>query len=143
MIKPDAVQRNLAGEIICRVLRKGYKICAMKMLRIDHDLASEHYVEHSSKPFFGSLVSFVTSGPVIAIVLEGDGVIEGIRRLMGSTDPKKADPGTIRADLGIDMARNVVHGSDSTASAKREISLFFEKNEVIDFARCDEGWLYP
>lgn len=143
MIKPDAVQRNLTGEIICRVLRKGYKICAMKMLTIDRDLASKHYSEHIGKPFFVSLVSFISSGPVIGMVLEGDGVIEGVRKMMGPTDPKRSEPGTIRGDLGIDMSRNVVHGSDSTASAKREISLFFKENEVIDFARCDEGWLYP
>ncbi len=143
MIKPDGVQRNLIGEVVSRVLRKGYRICAMKMVRIDVDTAKRHYAEHDGKPFFPDLVSFITSGPVVAIVLEGDNVVEGIRQMMGRTNPLDSPPGTIRGDLGIDLSRNVVHGSDSKASAIREISIFFKESEIANYVRQDEAWIYP
>jgi nucleoside-diphosphate kinase len=143
MIKPDGVQRNLIGEVVSRVLRKGYKICAMKMMRIDGARARKHYSEHEEKPFFKDLVSFITSGPVVAFVIEGENAVEGVRQMMGRTNPRDSPPGTIRGDLGIDLSRNVVHGSDSTVSAIREISIFFQENEIIEYDRQDEVWIYP
>jgi len=143
MVKPDGVQRNLIGEVIGRVLSKGYKICAMKMMRIDEPLARAHYAEHEGKSFFDGLVSFITSGPVVAMVVEGQNAVEGMRQMMGRTNPKESPPGTIRGDLGIDLGRNVVHGSDSATSANREISIFFRPDEILDYSRCDEVHLYP
>jgi nucleoside-diphosphate kinase len=143
MIKPDGVQRNLIGEIVSRVLRKGYKICAMKMMLIDAQTARRHYGEHEGKPFFNDLVSFITSGPVVAFVLEGENAVEGVRQMMGRTNPRDSPPGTIRGDLGIDMSRNVVHGSDSTTSAANEISIFFKGSEILNYERQDEAHLYP
>jgi nucleoside-diphosphate kinase len=143
MIKPDGVQRNLIGEVVSRVLCKGYRICAMKMMRIDVATAKRHYAEHDGKPFFPDLVSFITSGPVVAFVLEGDNVVTGIRQMMGRTNPLDSPPGTIRGDLGIDLSRNVVHGSDSKASAIREISIFFKDSEISTYVRQDEAWIYP
>ncbi len=143
MIKPDGVQRSLVGNIIERVEDKGYKVSALKMMRLDEVTASKHYNEHVGKPFFNDLVSFITSGPVVAMVIEGDNVIEGMRRMMGKTDPRESPPGTIRGDMAIDLSRNVVHGSDSKNSADREISIFFSKDEIIDMEKIDEVWLYP
>ena len=125
MVKPDAVQRGLIGEIVRRIEDKGYNIAEMKMFTIDEDLAKEHYAEHAEKPFFSELVSFITSGRVVAMVVEGDDVIAGMRELMGATDPADAAPGTIRADLAESLSNNVVHGSDSQESAERELKLFF------------------
>lgn len=143
MIKPDGVQRNLIGEVVSRVLRKGYKICAMKMVWIDVPTAKKHYAEHEGKNFFPDLISFITSGPVVAFVIEGDNAVEGVRQMMGRTDPRSSSPGTIRGDLGIDLSRNVVHGSDSTTSAIREISIFFKESEITNYDRQDEAWTYP
>ncbi len=143
MIKPDGVSRGLVGEIVQKIERKGYRIAAMKMMVIAPDLAREHYSEHRSKPFFDDLVSFITSGPVVAMVIEGEKAVEGLRTMMGRTDPKDSAPGTIRGDLAVDLSRNVIHGSDSQESAKREISLFFHEGEQNDHARADHGWLYP
>jgi nucleoside-diphosphate kinase len=143
MIKPDGVSRGLVGEIVQRIERKGYRIAAMKMFVMTPEKAKEHYAEHRNKPFFGDLVSFITSGPVIAMVLEGEKAVEGIRAMMGRTDPKDSPLGTIRGDLAINLSRNVVHGSDSLESAKREISIFFHEGELNDHARSDEEWLYP
>ncbi len=143
MIKPDGVQRGIIGDILSRVERKGFKIVGMKMLRIDDDLANSHYVEHQGKPFFEDLVGFITSGPVVAIVLEGDDAVTGIRKMMGKTDPKASDPGTIRGDLGMTMSRNVVHGSDSAESAAREMSLFFSGDELLTYKKDIEDWVYP
>lgn len=143
MIKPDGVQRNLIGEVVGRVLRKGYKICAMKMMMIDDPMARTHYAEHEGKPFFNDLISFITSGPVVAMVIEGESAVEGIRRMMGKTDPRDSPPGTIRGDLGLNLSRNVVHGSDSATSANREISIFFDDIEILGYSRCDEGHLNP
>jgi len=125
MIKPDGVKRNLIGEIISRVEEKGFKITKIKMMTINQNLAEEHYKEHKDKPFFSDLVSFITSGPVVAMQLEGENVVTQIRNLMGTTNPSDATPGSIRGDLATELDRNVVHGSDSDESAVRELNLFF------------------
>ena len=125
MVKPDGVRRHLIGEVIKRIEDKGYEIKQMKMFTIDQSLAERHYAEHKEKPFFGELTSFITSGPVVAMVVEGDDVVSGMRELMGATNPADAASGTIRADLAESLSNNVVHGSDSPESAEREIGLFF------------------
>ena len=125
MIKPDGVKRNLIGEVISRVEGKGFKITKIKMMTISQDLAEEHYGEHQGKPFFSDLVSFITSGPVVAMQVEGENVVAQIRNLMGATNPLDATPGSIRGDLATELDKNVVHGSDSDESANRELSLFF------------------
>ena len=125
MIKPDGVKRNLIGEIISRVEKKGFKITKIKMMIISQDLAEEHYGEHKDKPFFSDLVSFITSGPVVAMQVEGENVVAQIRNLMGATNPSDATPGSIRGDLATELDKNVVHGSDSDESAERELNLFF------------------
>ena len=125
MVKPDGVKRHLIGEVVRRIEDKGYAIKEMKMFTIEDDLAKRHYAEHTDKPFFGELVEFITSGPVVAMVVEGDDAVTGMRELMGATNPTDAVPGTIRADLAESLSNNVVHGSDSLESAEREIALFF------------------
>ena len=125
MIKPDGVQRNLIGQIISRVESKGFNITKIKMMTISKELAEEHYVEHKDKPFFDDLVSFITSGPVVAMQVEGEDVVLQIRNIMGTTDPSESTPGSIRGDLATELDKNVVHGSDSDESAERELSLFF------------------
>ena len=125
MIKPDGVQRNLVGEIISRVEAKGFSITKIKMMTISKELAEQHYGEHKDKPFFNDLVSFITSGPVVAMQVEGDNVVLQIRNLMGATNPSESTPGSIRGDLATELDKNVVHGSDSDESAERELSLFF------------------
>ena len=125
MIKPDGVQRNLIGQIISRVESKGFNITKIKMMTISKELAEEHYGEHKDKPFFDDLVSFITSGPVVAMQVEGEDVVLQIRNIMGATDPSESTPGSIRGDLATELDKNVVHGSDSEESAERELSLFF------------------
>jgi len=125
LIKPDAVRRGLVGEILSRVERKGLRIRALELRTIDDDLARRHYAEHAAKPFFADLVAFITSGPLVAAVIEGPRAVETLRTLMGSTDPVAAPPGTIRGDFGLLVTENLVHGSDSVTSAAREIALFF------------------
>lgn len=125
MVKPDGVQRRLIGEVISRIERKGYTIREMKLFTIDETLAKKHYAEHSEKPFFGELVSFITSGPVVAMLVEGVGAVVGMRALMGATNPIDAVPGSIRGDFASVITENIVHGSDSAESAEREINLFF------------------
>ena len=125
MIKPDGVKRNLIGEIISRVEKKGFQITKIKMMTISQDLAEKHYGEHKDKPFFSDLVSFITSGPVIAMQVEGENVVSQIRTLMGATNPSDATPGSIRGDLATELDKNVVHGSDSDESAAKELNLFF------------------
>ena len=142
MLKPDAVQRGLIGEIISRFEKKGLKIVAMKMLKVDKALAEEHYAEHREKPFFQSLVDYITSGPVVAMVVEGKNAIKIVRTLVGATNPAEALPGTIRGDYGLEVGRNVIHASDSPESAEREISLFFKPDEILEYKRIDEDWLY-
>ena len=125
MIKPDGVQRNLIGQIISRLEAKGFKITKIKMMTISKELAEEHYGEHKDKPFFNDLVSFITSGPVVAMQVEGEDVVLQIRNIMGATNPSESTPGSIRGDLATELDKNVVHGSDSDESAERELSLFF------------------
>jgi nucleoside-diphosphate kinase len=127
MIKPDGVQRNLVGEIISRVESKGFSITKIKMMTIPKELAEQHYGEHKDKPFFNDLVSFITSGPVVAMQVEGENVVLQIRNLMGATNPSESTPGSIRGDLATELDKNVVHGSDSDESAERELNLFFGK----------------
>ncbi len=142
MVKPDGVLRGIAGKVISRVEAKGLKMVAMKMIKIDDDLAKRHYAEHEGKPFFPGLLSFITSGPVVAMVIEGEEAVRVVRTLVGSTNPKEAMHGTIRGDFAIDVGRNIVHGSDSLESAGREISLFFRSEEIIEYKRTDEDWIY-
>ena len=126
LIKPDAVRRGLAGEILARFERQGLELRAAKLVEVDRTLAEEHYAEHSEKPFYGELVEFITSGPTLALVLEGEGAIATVRTTMGATNPADAGPGTIRGDLALSMPDNLVHGSDSSESAAREIALWFD-----------------
>jgi nucleoside-diphosphate kinase len=142
LIKPDAVQRGLAGEIISRFERRGLKFVAMKLMRVDEALARRHYAEHEGKPFLEGLVSFITSSPIVAAVLEGPNAVEASRAIMGATDPQKAAIGTVRGDLGLFVQNNLVHGSDSPESAKREIALFFDEREIVDWERSTDSWVY-
>jgi len=125
LVKPDAFERNLTGEIIARFERKGLALVALKLMTMDHELAERHYAEHVGKPFFGELVEFITSGPLVAMVLEGDEAVEAARQVIGATNPLQASPGSIRGDYAIAVGQNMVHGSDSADSAAREVSLFF------------------
>jgi nucleoside-diphosphate kinase len=143
MVKPDGVQRGLIGEIVSRFEDRGLKLVAGKFMRIDDELAREHYAEHVDKPFFDDLSSFITSGPVFAMVWEGQNAIAQVRTMMGETDPAESAPGTVRGDFGLDLGRNVIHGSDTEeGSAEREIGLFFDEAELHDYERIDETWLY-
>ncbi len=142
MVKPDGVQRGLVGKILQRIEEKGFKIVAMKLAVMPVEKAREHYVEHVGKKFYQDLVGFITSGPSVSLVVEGRGAIAAMRKLNGATNPAEAVPGTIRGDYGIETGRNVVHGSDSAASAAREIALHFSESELVDFKRIDEAWLY-
>ena len=141
LIKPDAVQRGLAGKIIDRIERRGLRIAAMKMLRMDKELASRHYGIHKDKPFFNSLVDFITSGPIVAIVFEGPQAVEVIRQTMGSTNSAKAAAGTIRGDFGVDLQQNLVHGSDSLENAAKEIAIFFKSEEILEYKRDIDRWV--
>jgi len=125
LVKPDGVRRGLAGEIVARFERRGYELRGARLLKISRALAAEHYAEHRGKPFYSDLVSFITSGPVLALAIRGDDAIAGVRALMGATNPADSAPGTIRGDLATELSENVVHGSDSRSSAKRELGLFF------------------
>lgn len=141
LLKPDALQRRLVGQILARLEAKGLKIVGMKLLRVSPELAARHYAEHVGKPFYNELVSFITSAPVIALVVEGPRAVEVVRRLMGKTNALEAEPGTIRGDYGLSVGMNLVHGSDSPASASREIALFFSPDELHDYALADAPWL--
>lgn len=144
MAKPDAVQRGLVGEIISRFEERGLKLVGAKFMQIDEELAHAHYAEHQDKPFFEGLVEFITSGPVLAMVWEGQDATRQVRTMMGATDPAESQPGTIRGDYGLDLGRNVIHGSDheDPGANEREINLFFSDDELIEYERADEGWLY-
>ncbi|MCD6502424.1 nucleoside-diphosphate kinase [bacterium] len=133
LIKPNAIQRELVGEIISRFESKGLRLDAMKMMIMSRELAEEHYAEHKGKSFYNELIDFITSGPVIAMVLSGPSAIEAVRYVVGDTDPLKARPGTIRGEYAITMARNIVHASDSIESARREIRRFFTLDEVLNY----------
>lgn len=141
-VKPDGVQRALSGEIIRRLEAKGFKLVALKLMVVDKTLAETHYGEHKTKPFFPGLVDFITSGPIVAMVWEGNNVVATIRKMMGATNPANAEVGTIRGDFAVDMGRNLIHGSDSVESAQREIGLFFKPNEIMDWDRTSDTHLY-
>jgi len=141
LIKPDAIQRGLTGEIISRIERRGLKILATKMLQMDKALAQRHYAIHKGKGFFDDLVSFITSSPIVAIVFQGKNSVDIIRQTMGETDPAKAKSGTIRGDFGVDISHNVIHGSDSVESALKEIELFFSPEEIFDYKRDIDKWI--
>lgn len=142
MLKPDAVLRRLMGTVLSRFEERGLKIVAAKMMEISEDLAKEHYGEHKEKPFFNDLVSYITSAPVLAMVIEGDECISLIRKMVGATNPKEADLGTIRGDYALDTGRNIIHASDSPQSAKREIALFFGESEICEYTLPDESLIY-
>tara|TARA_B100001123_G_scaffold149144_1_gene172720 strand:- start:1224 stop:1652 length:429 start_codon:yes stop_codon:yes gene_type:complete len=140
-VKPDGVQRGLIGTVIGRIENKGLKIAGLKLIHVSEELAKEHYGEHVDRPFFGDLVSFITSSPVVALAIEGDNAVAVMRTLMGGTNPQEAAPGTIRGDFGMTIGMNLVHGSDSPESAERELNLFFQKEEVLDYKREIDSWI--
>jgi nucleoside-diphosphate kinase len=142
MLKPDAVSRRLIGKILSRFEEKGLKIVAVNLLEISEDLAKTHYGEHEGKPFFNDLIAYITSAPSLALVIEGDEAISLIRKIVGATNPKEADLGTIRGDYAMDTGRNIIHASDSPDSAKREINLFFNESELCNYETPDNAWIY-
>ncbi|MCX7682757.1 MAG: nucleoside-diphosphate kinase [Anaerolineae bacterium] len=142
IIKPDAVQRGLIGDIITRFERRGLRIVALKMIQIDKALAERHYAIHKGKSFYEPLIRYITSAPVVVMVLEGNKAIEIVRRTMGATNPAEAAPGTIRADFGVDIGRNLVHGSDGAETAAFEIPLFFTEQEILSYARDTDRWIF-
>ena len=142
LIKPDAMQRSLAGEILARLERRGLRIVAMRLFQMDEALARRHYAEHEGKPFFEGLISYITACPIIAAVFEGTNAVEVVRKTMGATNPAAAEPGTIRGDLALETGRNLIHGSDSLESARREIALFFRDEEVHTYPRDVDRWLF-
>lgn len=142
MIKPDAVQRGLVGPIISRYEAKGLRIAGMKIMQVTEEIAKQHYAEHVEKPFFPGLLQYITSGPVVALVLEGKNAVEEVRKMNGATNPLQAACGTIRGDYAQEVGRNVVHGSDSVASAEREIAIYFTEDEVLDYEHLPAKWLF-
>ncbi len=141
MLKPDAVQRGLIGAIIARFEGKGCKLVGMKLIQVDRTLAEQHYAEHRGKSFFEPTVAYIMSSPVVAMVWEGKNVVAIARELMGSTNPAVANPGSIRGSYGMDISRNVIHGSDSVASAEREIGLYFSPEQLLSYTKAGEDWL--
>jgi nucleoside-diphosphate kinase len=141
LVKPDGVQRGLIGEIVGRFERRGLKLAGMKFIQMSRQLAENHYAVHKERPFYGSLVDYITSGPVLAMVWEGHEAIAAARATMGSTNPVAAAPGTIRGDFGMEIGRNLVHGSDSPENAIKEVDLFFKADELIDWARNSDPWI--
>lgn len=134
-VKPDGVQRGLVGQIIARFEQKGYQLVGLKQMHVTREMAEQHYGEHRERPFFKGLVDFITSGPIVAMAWQGTGVVATARLMMGKTNPREADPGTIRGDLAVDIGRNVVHGSDSPENAVRELGIFFASGELLDWNR--------
>jgi len=141
MVKPDGVQRNLIGEIVTRFEKKGFQLVGAKLMSVSQGLAEEHYGEHKERPFFGELVGFITSSPVFAMVWEGENVIATARNMMGKTNPADAAPGTIRGDYGISVGMNIIHGSDSSESAQREINLWFNESEISAYEKSVNKWI--
>jgi len=141
LVKPDGVQRGLIGRIVARLEQRGLKLVAMKMMRISRELAGRHYAEHRGKPFYDGLIAFISSGPVVAMILEGREAVTVVRSVMGSTDPLKAAPGTIRGDLALDLGMNLIHGSDSVDRAESEMALFFSADELHDYERTADRWI--
>ncbi|MFQ6100110.1 MAG: nucleoside-diphosphate kinase [Anaerolineae bacterium] len=142
IIKPDAVQRGLIGEIVTRFERRGLRIAGMKLMQIDEPLAERHYAVHKGKPFYEPLIRYITSSPVVVMVLEGNDAIEIVRSTMGATNPAEATPGTIRADFGLEVGRNLVHGSDGPETAAFEVPLFFTEEEILSYERDTERWIF-
>lgn len=142
MIKPDGVQRNLVGEIVSRFETKGFTLVGMKLMQVSRELAEQHYGVHKERPFFGSLVDFIISAPVVAMVWEGDGVVASARKLIGATNPLAAEPGTIRGDFGVSIGRNIIHGSDAIETAQSEIALWFKDEELVSWEPTITPWLY-
>jgi nucleoside-diphosphate kinase len=142
LIKPDAMQRGFATEILHRLERRGLRIVGLKLLQVDRALAERHYGEHVGKPFYEGLVGYITSFPIIAAVFEGTGAVEAVRATMGKTNPREAAPGTIRGDFGLEIGRNLVHGSDSVDSAAREVALFFKPDELLNVQRDVDPWVF-
>lgn len=141
LAKPDAVDRGLVGEIIRRFEKRGLRLCALKMIHINEELARKHYAAHQGKAFFDGLISYITALPVVAMVWEGPSAVAIVRNTMGTTDPAKAAPGTIRGDFGMNISNNLVHGSDSLESAEKEISIFFSKDELYSWSRSYEKYI--
>ncbi len=142
MIKPDGVHRRLIGETITRIERAGLKIIGLKMLQISPEQAKRHYEIHKGKAFYEGLIEFITSGPVVAMVIEGEDAVRHTRKLIGATDPVDATPGSIRGDYALDISRNVVHAGDSDENALMEYSIYFDESELVSYKRIDEAWLY-
>lgn len=142
MVKPDGVQRNIVAEVIRRFETKGFTLVGLKMLKVSRELAEKHYDVHKERPFFGSLVDFITSSPVVAMVWEGDGAVASARKIIGATNPLNAEPGTIRGDYGVSIGRNLIHGSDAIETAQREISLWFTGEELVSWEPANKSWLY-
>jgi nucleoside-diphosphate kinase len=142
MIKPDGVQRGLVGEVIRRYEAKGFTLVGLKLMAVSRELAEKHYDVHKDKPFFGGLVEFITSGPVVAMVWEGEGIVASARKIIGATNPLSAEPGTIRGDYGVTIGRNLIHGSDAVETARNEIALWFSEGELAAWEPTMKGWLY-
>lgn len=142
MVKPDGVQRRLVGRIIARFEQAGIDIAAMKFMSVSRELAEQHYAVHKGKSFYEGLIEYITSAPVVAMVLEGNGVIERTRRMVGATDPQEAAPGTIRGDYAQDIGRNIVHASDAPDTAREEIALWFDDHEIVPYDMTDRRWLH-
>ncbi|MDJ0728586.1 MAG: nucleoside-diphosphate kinase [Crocosphaera sp.] len=142
MIKPDGVQRGLVGEVIGRFEAKGFTLVGLKFMSVSKELAEEHYDVHKERPFFGSLVEFISSSPVVAMVWEGEGVVASARKIIGATNPLSAEPGTIRGDFGVSVGRNLIHGSDAIETAQKEISLWFNEKELVTWQPTVKTWLY-
>ncbi|WP_026369192.1 nucleoside-diphosphate kinase [Kallotenue papyrolyticum] len=143
ILKPDAVQRGLIGTIIGRLEQRGLKIIGLKLAQIDTALAQQHYAEHQGKPFFNGLVEYITSGPVVLLVVAGENVVEMVRSMVGATNPAKAAPGTIRGDFAVSIGRNLIHASDSPASGEREVGIFFREDELLPaFTRDTDRWIF-
>lgn len=140
-IKPDGVQRGLVGEIICRFEAKGFTLVGLKFMKVSRELAEQHYGVHREKPFFSGLVEFIISAPVAAMVWEGDGVVASARKIIGATNPLTAEPGTIRGDYGVNIGRNLIHGSDAVETAQSEIALWFKEDELVAWQPTVSGWI--
>lgn len=141
LVKPDGVQRGLAGEIINRFERRGLKMAGMKFMQMSQELAEQHYGIHKERPFYKSLVDYITSGPIVAMVWEGNNAVAAARSTIGATNPVESSPGSIRGDFGMEIGRNLVHGSDSPENAVNEVNLFFDASELVDWSRSTDGWI--
>ena len=141
LIKPDGVQRSLSGEILSRLEKSGLKICGLKLIHVDEKLAKQHYAEHEGKPFFNDLVEYICSAPIIALALTGPNAVQKSRSLIGKTNPLESEPGTIRGDFGLEISRNLIHGSASIEDAEREVNIFFAKDEIINYIKATDSWV--